>query len=293
MRDRLLALRLFARVAHTGSFSRAGREFGLSQPSASRLIAGLEQEVGATLLVRTTRAVTLTDTGADYLARIEAILTALEEADHAARGTGELRGNLRVALSSSFAVREAIPALPDFMARHPALRIALVMSDQRQDLVSEGADLAFRFGALPDSNAMARRLGRFERVLVASPNYLLRAGTPQGPADLAQHAVVASPSGTVWTFERDGREVSVRVGGRLGSNLNEASIAAAVAGLGITQTSELGCGTELANGALVRVLAEWRMPVVELHAVFPAGRAAKPAARALAEHVAAVLSARA
>lgn len=293
MRDRLLALRLFVRVAHTGSFSRAGREFGLSQPSASRLIAGLEQEVGVMLLVRTTRAVTLTDTGADYLARIEAILAALEEADHAARGTGELRGNLRVALSSSFAVREAIPALPDFMARHPALRIALVMSDQRQNLVNEGADLAFRFGALPDSNAMARRLGRFERVLVASPNYLLRAGTPLNPADLSQHAVVASPSGTVWTFERDGREVSVRVGGRLGSDLNEASIAAAVAGLGITQTSELGCSTELANGVLVRVLANWRMPVVELHAVFPAGRAAKPAARALAEHVADVLAARA
>ena len=135
MSDRLLALRLFTRVAHAGSFSRAGREFGLSQPSASRVIATLEKEVGAALLTRTTRAVTLTEAGADYLARIEPILAALEEADHAARGTGELRGVLRVALSSSFAVREAIPALAPFTARHPALRIKLLMHDQLQDLV--------------------------------------------------------------------------------------------------------------------------------------------------------------
>ena len=295
MSDRLLALRLFTRVAHAGSFSRAGREFGLSQPSASRVIATLEKEVGAALLTRTTRAVTLTEAGADYLARIEPILAALEEADHAARGTGELRGVLRVALSSSFAVREAIPALAPFMARHPALRVKLLMHDQLQDLVSEGADLAFRFGALPDSSATARSLGLFETLLVAAPGYLRRAGTPALPADLAAHAVVAGPSGGAsWSFERGGRQVSVRIAGALlSSTMNEGSIAAAVAGLGITHTSELGCGAELASGALVRVLADWRMAPVELHAVFPAGRAAKPSARALAEHVGATLAARA
>jgi DNA-binding transcriptional LysR family regulator len=114
MSDRLFALRLFARVAHTGNFSRGGRELGLSEPSASRIVAALEREVGAALLTRTTRGVTLTEAGADYLTRIEPLLAALEEADHAARGTGELRGTLRVALSSSFGVREVIPRLPAF-----------------------------------------------------------------------------------------------------------------------------------------------------------------------------------
>jgi DNA-binding transcriptional LysR family regulator len=159
MSDRLEALRLFSRVARTGSFSAAGRELGLSQPSVSRIVADLEREVGAALLTRTTRAVTLTEAGSDYLARIEPILSALEEADHAARGTGELRGVLRVAVSSSFAVREVIPRLPAFLAPHPALRVDLLMNDQRQDLLGEGIDVALRFGALADSTAIARRLG--------------------------------------------------------------------------------------------------------------------------------------
>src|SRR5882672_3571822 len=158
MADSLNALRLFVRVTRTGSFSRAGRELGLSQPSASRIIAELEQKVGAALLTRTTRALTLTEAGADYLARIEPILAALDEAEHAARGTGELRGQLRIGLSSSFAVREIIPRLTAFLDRHPTLRVDLVMADQRQDLVNEGVDLALRFGALDDSTATVRRI---------------------------------------------------------------------------------------------------------------------------------------
>src|ERR1700749_3100400 len=109
MNDRFFSLQLFARVARVGSFSIAGREIGISQPTASRIVAALEQKVGVALLTRTTRAVTLTEAGTDYLARVDAILTALEEADHAARGTGELRGILRVAVSTSFAVRGILP----------------------------------------------------------------------------------------------------------------------------------------------------------------------------------------
>jgi DNA-binding transcriptional LysR family regulator len=137
MSDRLFALRLFVRIAHTGSFSRAARELGLSQPSASRIAAELEENVGVPLLTRTTRRLTLTEAGAEYLARIEPLLAALDEADHAARGTGELRGTLRVALSIGFGMRAVIPRLPAFMQRHPALRIDLLMSDQRDDLVTE------------------------------------------------------------------------------------------------------------------------------------------------------------
>jgi DNA-binding transcriptional LysR family regulator len=160
------------RAARVGNFSRAGCELGLSQPSASRLIAALEEQVGATLLSRTTRAVALTDAGATYLTRIEAILAALDEADHEARGTGELRGSLRVGTSSSFVLREIIPRLPAFMKQHPALKIELVANDRCQDLVTEGIDVAFRFGALPDSSVTVRKIIDLPRILLASPDYL-------------------------------------------------------------------------------------------------------------------------
>lgn len=286
MSDRLFALRLFVRVARAGSFSAAARELRLSQPSVSRIISGLEADVGAALLTRTTRAVTLTDAGNDYLARIEPILVALEEADHAARGTGELRGVLRVGVAASFAVREIIPRLPEFMEKHPALRIDLSMTDQRQDLVSESVDVALRFGTLPDSTAIAKRLGSSARVLVASPAYLRRAGEPTTPADLPSHSIIVGPIGSTllgWSFEQDGRVTSIRVQARITVNVNEAATAAAVAGLGIASTGTWGCRKELKNGELVRVLSGWTMDPVEVNAVFAAGRAAKPAARAFAD----------
>ncbi len=293
MSDRFFALRLFARIAHTGSFSRAGRELGLSQPSASRIAAELERDVGAALLTRTTRGVTLTEAGADYLARIEPLLVALEEADHAARGTGELRGTLRVALSVNFGVREVIPRLPDFMQRHPALHIELLMDDRRHDLVNEGIDVALRWGALTDSSATARRLGSSPRLVVASPAYLARAGTPDTPERLANHEVIIGPLGAGlgwWSFERDGRTSSVRVEGRLTTSTNQAAAAAAVAGLGIVSLGLWNCRPELASGVLVPVLSDWQLKPIELHALFAAGRAAKPSARAFADYLATALS---
>jgi DNA-binding transcriptional LysR family regulator len=293
MSDRFLALRLFTRVARSGSFSRAGRELGLSQPSASRILAGLEGEVGAALLTRTTRGVKLTEAGSDYLARIEPILDALDEADHAARGNGELRGVLRAAMSTSFALREVAPRLPEFMKPHPALRIDLLMSDQRQDLVNEGVDVAFRFGTLTDSTAMARLITTMPRLLVASPSYLRRAGVPQAPEDLGNHAIIfgpASRNSSAWAFRKAGTDVSVQVESRLYLTVHEAAVAAAVAGLGILSGGFLGCRAELASGALVQVLPDWNMDRIDVHALFPAGRAAKPAARAFADYLAGALA---
>lgn len=289
MSDRLLALKTFVRVARLGSFSRAARELGLSQPSASRIVSTLERDVGAALMLRTTRAVTLTEAGTDYLARIEPLLAALEDADHAARGTDELRGTLRIGLSSSFAVREVIPRLPPFMARHPALRVDLTVDDQHQNLVVEGVDVALRFGALTDSTATARLLDASPRLLVASPDYLRRAGTPRKPADLAAHSVIVGPTAGapgVWSFEQQGRSTSVRIDGRLAVSSNEGAVSAALAGLGVVSTVVWGCRSDLGNGNLVHVLADWNTELVELHAVFPAGRAAKPAARIFADHLA-------
>lgn len=286
MTDRMSALRVFVRVARAGSFSRAARELGLSQPSASRIVAILEKEIGAALFTRTTRALTVTEAGAEYLARVEAALAALEEADHVARGTGELRGVLRIAASSSFTVHVLVPSLGEFLQRNPRLRIAMLVNDQRQPLITEGVDVAFRFGSLDDSSATARRLGTIERVLVASPAYLRHAGRPKAPADLNSHAIILGPMATdAWTFEKEGRRVSLRLEGRLVVSANEASVAAAVAGLGIATTGVIAAREALANRSLVRILPDWEMGSVDVHAVFPSGRTSKVGARALADHV--------
>lgn len=286
MTDRMSALRVFVRVARAGSFSRAARELGLSQPSASRVVATLEKEIGTALFTRSTRALSITEAGAEYLVRVEAALAALEEADHVARGTGELRGVLRVAASSSFAEHVVVPRLGEFLQRNPKLRIVLLINDQRQRLITEGVDVAFRFGSLDDSGASARRLGSIERVLVASPAYLRQAGRPKSPTDLDSHAIILGPVATeAWTFEKEGRRVSLRLDGRLVVSANEAAVCAAVAGLGIASTGVIAVREALANRSLVRILPDWEMGSVDVHAVFPSGRRAKVGARTLADHM--------
>jgi len=291
MSDRLFALRLFARVARKGSFSAAGRELNVPQSTASRTIATLEREIGVALFVRTTRAVTLTDAGLDFLARIEPVLAQLDEAEHAARGTGELRGVLRIGLGTNFAVREVIPRLSDFMSRHPALRIDLMMADRREDLVAEGVDVALRFGPLSDSTATVRRILAWPRVLAASRAYLHRAGAPLAPADLAQHAIILGPAslGGHWSFRKGDAATSFQVEGKLTIRTSLGAIAAAVEGLGIVMTPLGACRRELERGELVRLLPEWDAGTVELNAVYASGRAAKPSARAFVDYLIAAL----
>jgi DNA-binding transcriptional LysR family regulator len=287
MKDQLTALKLFARVSETGGFSSAGRDLGLSQPSASRLIAQLEAHVGAALVRRTTRATRLTEAGAAYLTRVTAILSALEEADHEARGTGDFRGTLRVGVSSSFLMREIIPRLAAFMESHPALRLELVAKDQYQDLIAEGIDVAFRFGPLRDSAALARKIMETSRILVASRRYIAEFGAPAGPDDLMHHSIILGPMqpSSMFSFQRNGRFASVRVNCRLAIALDEGAIAASVAGLGIVSSSLNSCQSELMNGSLVRVLPEWDMGSLEIHALYATGKTVRPAARALTEYL--------
>ncbi|HEY4365724.1 MAG TPA: LysR family transcriptional regulator [Steroidobacteraceae bacterium] len=292
MTESLSGLRLFVRVARMGSISGAAREIGISQPAASRALIGLESELGVKLFTRNTRAVVLTDAGIDYLARVEPALDTLEEASHAARGTGELRGNLRIAVPAGIAVREIIPRLPDFVSRHPALRIHLMMEDRRQDLLRDNVDVALRFGPLTSSGATARLVSKIQRVAVASPSYLLRAGTPRSPTELDNHRIIFGPPGAdsvAWTFERRGKAIIAEVAASLVTSVNDGAIAAAVASLGIVSTGIWGCRAELASGSLVRVLEGWSMIGNEIHAVFPAGRTAKVAARAFVEYLIGVL----
>jgi DNA-binding transcriptional LysR family regulator len=285
MSDQLSALRLFVRVARMGSFSRAALEGHITQPTASRIIATLEEEIGAKLFTRTTRALTLTEAGADYLDRVEPVLIALDEAEHAVRGTGELRGMLRVGLSSTLAVRVVIPTLPLFADAHPALRLELLMDDKRQDLVTEGVDIALRFGPIADSTAVARHLADWPRIIAAAPAYLQREGMPEAPADLATHSAINGHAGVGpgWSFQKGDDWQTLRMDGRVMVTANEGAIVAAVAGLGIVATTLLACQRELASGALVRLLPDWDMGSIPIHAVFASGRAAKPAARAFAE----------
>ena len=247
------------RVARLGSFSAGGKDLNVPQPTVSRIISTLEKDLGAALFTRTTRAVSLTDAGSDFLARVEPILAELEEAEHSVRGSGELRGVLRVGLSSSFAVREVAPRLPGFMERHPRLTVELNTNDQRQDFVSEGVDVGMRFGQLPDSTATAKRIAAWPRV-VAAPSYLARTGTPETPGDLALHSVIVTPSrlGQSWSFMKKGKETSVTVNGRLVVTFNEVGnevgLAAAVAGLGLVSMTIGAARKEIAEGLLVQVL---------------------------------------
>lgn len=285
MKD-LTTLRLFTRVARLGSFSAAARECNVAQSQASRTIAELEGELGSRLLLRTTRAVVPTEAGAAFLSRIEPILVALDEAEHSVREGGDLRGVLRVSAPTSVAVREIIPRLAPFFARHTQLQVQMTLDDRRQDLVRDAVDIAIRLGRLADSGATARQIATVARVVVASPSYLADAGVPQSPADLSTHRIISGPASNVptgWVFERDGETLNPDVQASFVTNENEGVVAAAVAGLGIASTVAWGCGRELAEGSLVRLFPEWKTKDVAVHAYFPLGRATRSAARALVE----------
>jgi DNA-binding transcriptional LysR family regulator len=293
MNDRLLALKLFVRVARTGSFSQAGKDLKLSQPSASRLIASLERELGTALFARSTRVVTLTEAGSDYLAQVEPAVATLEEAGQAIHGKGSLRGTLRIGVSASAAIRELIPRLPAFLSRHDRLRVDLAMDDGRQDLIREAIDVAIRFGKLEDSSATTRRIATNPLLIAGSPAYLRKAKRIETPNDLPNHPVLIGLPGAdgACTFEKEGRVVSVKVDAPLSANIREAAVAGAVAGIGLVACSLWGCRAELKSGALKQVLQDWDMGAADVHAIFPAGRGAKLSARAFVDHFAKELKA--
>lgn len=291
MKD-IFALKLYTRVARLGSFSAAARECGLSQSQVSRVIADLERDLGARLLSRTTRALVLTDAGATFLARIDPILVALDEAEQCVREGSDLRGGLRMSMPSSIASREIIPRLAGFAALHPELHLNLLLGDRPRDLVKDAVDVAIRLGRLVDSTATATLIGKIRRVVIASPDYLDRYGAPATPGDLAAHRIVDGPATAVpsaWRFVRDGEEVAVELPSHFSTDENEGAVAAAAAGFGITSTGEWSCRRELDAGQLVRLLPEWTLPDIPMHAYFPMGRATRAAGRAVVEHLTANL----
>ncbi|NGZ83349.1 LysR family transcriptional regulator [Duganella aceris] len=275
MNDRFQELMVFVRAADTGSFSATARDLGLSQPSVSRIVSELETRLGIKLLLRSTRRIVPTEAGVAFLRKARQILYDLEDADESARGIDSLRGVLRVALPSVLCIKILIPGLPLFLKDHPQLKIEFLTSDNMQDLVADGVDVAIRFGKMSDSGFGARKLASLERMLVASPAYLAERGAPQAPAELAQHDLIVGPlvaANWPWSFERDGKTDTIKVEPRFLLNSAEAAIASACHGLGLARAATLMCRDELASGQLVPALPGYKLEPVDLHAVYPAGR---------------------
>jgi DNA-binding transcriptional LysR family regulator len=287
MMDRLQAMAAFVRVVETGSFSGAARQLGVGQPAVSKTIAQLEDRLQVRLLVRSTHALAPTDAGLRFYERARHAIQEVDEAELEARGAGAgLSGRLRVSAATTFARLMIVPRLPEFLARHPSLDIDVILDDRVIDLVSEGIDIALRLGTLADSTAVARRLARGSRSVVATPAYLARAGTPKLPTDLVHHhAVVYSQLGDNWVFRRGDTEMSVAVRGRLRVSAAEGTRAAVLADMGLAVASDWMFAPELASGAVKRVLPEWTLPPIDLWAVFPTGRLASAKARAFADFV--------
>lgn len=275
--DRVTGIQLFIRVVETGSFSRASRDLGLTQPTATKHIAALEARLGARLFHRSTRGATPTEVGAVYYDKCKQIAQQLAEADDlAALMQQRVQGSLRVSTSVAFGRRVLTPLLLKFMQQHPGLQVDLGFDDRYVNLVEQGVDLAVRMGRLADSSLGARYLGRNPWVLVGAPAYLSVHGQPRQPQDLAQHAalVYSSVQGDDrWTFTAaDGQVLQVPVRGPLRSNNLSALLAAARLGLGLALLPWYVAQESVKTGAVQPLLPAWQLPEQEVHAVFPSPR---------------------
>lgn len=294
MSNRWQEMTVFVRVAESGSLSRAARELKLSQPSISRIVGTLEARLGTTLLLRTTRSISLTEAGALYLERARYLLAEMEEAEQATRGVDSLHGVIRLAMPVLYGTRAVIPALATFLARYPDLRVEIIMSDARQNLITDGVDVAIRLGVGPldVSTFGARKLGVVERLVVAAPGYLSTHGTPANPAELAAHDCIVQHGlfgRESWRFTHDRTVTSVNVHAKLWIASAPGVLAAAVAGLGIALATSVMAGEELRAGQLTPLLEPYRLDPAEVYAVFPAGPRPSAKVRAFVDHLEAFL----
>jgi DNA-binding transcriptional LysR family regulator len=287
--DRLAAMQTFVTVIETGSFSAAARQLRVGQPAVSKSVALLEERLGTSLILRSSRRFSATEAGRMFYERAKLAITVVDEAELAARGAGAgLVGRLRVSAPVTFARLKIVPKLGGFLAQHPKLEIELILDDRNVDLVGEGIDVALCMGKLMDSALTARRIGVTRRRVVATPAYLARAGAPLAPRDLERHeAIIYTPGGggTAWTFVKNGAEQSVALNGRIRSTAAEAVREAVLADLGLAVASDAMLGIELKSGGVREVLADWRLPSINLWTTFPPGKRASAKARAFAAFV--------
>lgn len=275
MKD-LQAVTTFIAVARAGSFAEAARRLKLSTTAASRHVAELEQALGITLLRRSTRSVTLTEAGARYLPRAEAIVRELDCLNAEVAANDQVpRGTLRITAPPGLGHDWIVPLAIDFMAAYPAVNLELDLSERKVDLVAEGFDAAIRSGPLADSSLIAHRLIEMDYRLCASPGYLERRGVPETPASLGEHDCLYWCSSTTvepatWTFLRNGRSQVVPIRCRLLIGDLPALRRAALLGLGLAILPELDVTDDLAAGRLVAVLPDYTIPSGILSLVRPA-----------------------
>ena len=251
-------LRIFARVAAVQNLSAVGAELGLTPGTISKRIQAMEEDLSARLFDRTTRSIRITDEGAIFLAHVERILIELDSVRAiVADKVGKAKGRIKVTAPVSLARAFVVPAMLAFLEAFPEIEMQLDMTDRLVNLQDDGYDLALHVGALPDSALIAKRLATDRQVLVASPAYLRRAGVPQRPEDLVGHNCLALCDTSNWTFNGDGGEINVRIGGRFRCDNSAALVLAAREGHGIVRISEFQVADQLADGSLVPVLANF------------------------------------
>jgi len=274
--DRLDAMQAFMTVADLKGFAAAARKLRLSPSAVTRLIASLEDRIGARLLQRTTRQVALTDAGARYLERIRRILADVEEAETAAEGErARPTGRLVISAPVGFGRLHVSSVVTAYLKRHREVSAELRLEDRVINLVEEGVDLAVRIGQLPDSSLVARHVGDMRRIMVASPGYLKSRGEPKRPQDIAAHDTIqfgSSGGQAEWRFVEGGNELRMDHAPRLVTNTADAAIRYAEAGGGLTRVLAYQAAEAIKRGRLKIVLAKFEQPVLPIHIVYPTSR---------------------
>jgi len=289
MNDLLGPMRAFVRVVEAGSFTAVAVEQNTTQPTISRQIAALEEHLGARLLARTTRALTLTDDGRTFYDHAVRALEAVAEAEGVVgRRRGRPSGLLRLATPVVFGRLHIVPRLPAFLARYPDVSVDLIMSDSFADLVEQGIDVAIRVGEVTDPGLIAKRIGLVRRITVAAPSYLKRHRAPKTPADLTDHDCIVYTrlaTGNRWTFEGPAGPVTVEVSGRFRADNSEAVREGVVGGLGIAVIPAFAFRDEIESGTVRVVLKAFEPRRLPMQAVYPSRRLVPLKVRALVKHL--------
>ena len=287
--DRLDAMQAFVAVADRQSFASAARKLKLSPPAITRLVAALEDRLGARLLQRTTRSVTLTDAGTRYLERARRILADVEEAERAAESERtQPSGRLVVSAPQGFGRLHVSPVMSAYLQRNPDVSGELRLEDRIVSLVEDGVDLAVRIGELVDSSLVARHVGTMRRIVVASPAYLKARGEPKSPAAIASHDTIQFGSATGltdWRFVEGGQEIRIGYTPRFSTNSSDAAIHYAEAGGGLTRVMAYQASASLEAGKLEVVLQKFELPALPIHIVYPTSRLLSAKVRAFIDLV--------
>ncbi len=274
--DRIDAMQAFVAVADLQGFAPAARKLRLSPSGVTRLIAALEDRLGARLLQRTTRSVTLTDAGSRYLERARRILADVEEAESAAEGERTRpSGRLVVSAPIGFGRLHVSPLMSAYLTRYQDVAGELRLEDRMVSLVEDGVDLAVRIGELADSSLVARHVGEMRRIVVASSGYLRKRGEPKTPADIAAHDTIqfgATAGLADWRFAGDGSEVRVAIAPRFSTNSADAAVQYAEQGGGLTRVLAYQAADAIKHGRVKVVLEKYELPAMPIHIVYPTSR---------------------